>query len=542
MRPKYNYCSLLFRKNHLKRRVICIEACQNIQTMKKELIIISLAVLLPAGAAAQQVLTLEDCRTMAIQANKDIEQARMKVEMASYDRKIAAANYYPKVQAFGTVQYISGDFSLLGEDTMPQLGDAGTRAQAAYRQKMQQMQDMIFSDPALLAELMGSKMWQTVFMQMQNVDVSNALNAIGSQVDGTIEQVSHPEVSPVIVGVVSVQQPVFAGGKIIAANRMAAAAEELAREQYDGSYSEILVTVDQAYWQVVSLEAKKRLAENYADLLEQMEHDVEVSIGEGVATEADALKIRVKANEARMMRTRAVNGLTLSKMLLCKQTGLPLDTDIVLADESLDAIPLPVDSHDKSMEQILADRNETRQLELASRIYDEKVAIARADMLPTVALTANYIAMVPNLSDGFTRDFGGGRFTGGVVVKVPIFHGTEALQKTRKAQAEATIYRTKYDDACNLVNLQVSQLRKARGEALDRLAMAESNLSSAEENLRTATVGFEEGIVDSNTALAAQTAWLQAHSEYIDAGIELQINNSNLLRAEGSYISDIDGQ
>ena len=542
MRPKYNYCSLLFLKNYLKRRIICIVACQNIQTMKKELIIISLAVLLPAGAAAQQVLTLEDCRTMAIQANKDIEQARMKVEMASYDRKIAAANYYPKVQAFGAVQYISGDFSLLGEDTMPRLGDAGTRAQAAYRQKMQQMQDMIFSDPALLAELMGSKMWQTVFMQMQNVDVSNALNAIGSQVDGTIEQVSHPEVSPVIVGVVSVQQPVFAGGKIIAANRMAAAAEELAREQYDGSYSEILVTVDQAYWQVVSLEAKKRLAENYADLLEQMEHDVEVSIGEGVATEADALKIRVKANEARMMRTRAVNGLTLSKMLLCKQTGLPLDTDIVLADEALDAIPLPVDSHDKSMEQILSDRNETRQLELASRIYDEKVAIARADMLPTVALTANYIAMVPNLSDGFTRDFGGGRFTGGVVVKVPIFHGTEALQKTRKAQAEATICRTKYDDACNLVNLQVSQLRKARGEALDRLAMAESNLSSAEENLRTATVGFEEGIVDSNTALAAQTAWLQAHSEYIDAGIELQINNSNLLRAEGSYIPDIDGQ
>ena len=43
---------------------------------------------------------------------------------------------------------------------------------------------------------------------------------------------------------------------------------------------------------------------------------------------------------------------------------------------------------------------------------------------------------------------------------------------------------------------------------------------------------------DTDTALGAQTAWLQANSEFIDAGIDLQMNNAELLKAEGSYTSD----
>ena len=120
------------------------------------------------------------------------------------------------------------------------------------------------------------------------------------------------------------------------------------------------------------------------------------------------------------------------------------------------------------------------------------------------------------------------------MVNIPIFHGFEAMSKTRKAKAEATLYRTQLEDAKNLINLQVTQLRKQEGEAFEKLTMAQNNLSSAEENLRTATVGFEEGVIETNTALAAQTAWLKAHSEYIDAGIELQMLAANLNKAEGN--------
>ena len=154
-------------------------------------------------------------------------------------------------------------------------------------------------------------------------------------------------------------------------------------------------------------------------------------------------------------------------------------------------------------------------------------------MMPKVALMAGYSVTNPNLKNGFEKDWGG-FFNAGVMVNIPIFHGFEAMSKTRKAKAEATLYRTQLEDAKNLINLQVTQLRKQEGEAFEKLTMAQSNLASAEENLRTATIGFEEGVIETNTALAAQTAWLKAHSEYIDAGIELQMLAANLNKAEGN--------
>jgi outer membrane protein TolC len=131
-------------------------------------------------------------------------------------------------------------------------------------------------------------------------------------------------------------------------------------------------------------------------------------------------------------------------------------------------------------------------------------------------------------------------YNAGVVVNIPVFHGFEALNKTRKAKAEATLYQSKYDNARNLINLQVSQLRLQKTEALEKLNMANANVKSAEENLRTANIGYEAGVITTNTALAAHTAWLSAHSECIDAGIELQMTNANLQKAEGDFRSDLD--
>ena len=166
------------------------------------------------------------------------------------------------------------------------------------------------------------------------------------------------------------------------------------------------------------------------------------------------------------------------------------------------------------------------------KIYDQKIKVARADMMPQIALNANYLFMTPNFSDGFQTNLSG-FWTVGASVKIPIFHGLEALKKTQKAKVEAALYRSKYEESVNMVNLEVSQLIARRSEAIEGLSMARSNLDCAEENLKTAMLGFEEGVVESSVTLAAQAAWLKAHSQYIDAGIELQMVQSNLDCAQG---------
>lgn len=527
--------------------------------MKNYIIAALLVISTAVPCYAQQTLTLEECRRMAVSADKDLEQARTSVEMAGYDRKIARANYLPNVAAVGAYMYNNRDIALVNDTQSQMLQNAGTLLEqqvgtalgGAVSQigtqmsgAMTQLMTAIQTNPALAAEYMSSPMWQTVLGMVQGLDpaslagqlpsIADPVNALGREIDDAL----HPDIHNVWLGAITVQQPVFVGGKIIYSNQMAALAEDLAKTQYDMKYADVVVDVDQAYWQIVSIANKKKLAESYADLLHSMESDVRTAVEAGVKTESDLLQVRVKANEADMLLSKSSNGLVLAKMLLCKKIGLPLDSEITLADESLEAVPVPSIDTPKNMDDVYADRPETRSLGLASQIYDRKAKIARADMMPKVALMANYLLTNPNVYNGFQNTWQGGMFNAGVTVSVPIFHGFEAGNKYRKAKAEATLYQTRYDDAKELINLQITQQRHLLDEALEKLQMASSNLDSAEENLRKATIGHEAGVIPTNTAISAHTAWLSAHSEYIDAGIELQMAYSNLQRAEGNYQSE----
>lgn len=479
---------------------------------------------LPTYAGAQQVLTLDECRQMAVENNNSLKTAQQKIKVAGYDRNIALANYFPKITATGTYMYTSRDWKLIDDDKAVEIQNAGTTLQNDVTNKMMQ----IMSDKDVMTKYMTDAAFKKLIDGLQTTDIATPINAIGQHITDALTLDMHN----LCGAVVSVQQPVFMGGKIVASNQMAKYAEELAQSQYDAEHAQVLADIEQAYWQIVSIAAKKNLAENYADLLRQMGKDVDALVAEGFATPSDALTIKVKMNEAEMLYTKATNGLALAKMLLCKECGLPLDSEITLADETLDAIPVPQMSPVISDEEVYAARPEIRSLDLAKKIYDKKVAVVRADGLPTVAVMANYAVTNPNVYNGFQNKFGG-FFSAGVLVNVPIFHGTEAIQKTRKAKAEAALTQYRLDDAKEMISLQVAQLRQQEGEALEKLTMAESNLENAEENLRVATAGWNEGMIASNVVLQAQTAWLQAHSEYIETGVELQMCSVNLAKAEG---------
>ncbi|MCI7177459.1 MAG: TolC family protein [Candidatus Cryptobacteroides sp.] len=493
--------------------------------MKKTMWIIAAALcVLPTYAGAQQVLTLDECRQMAVENNNSLKTAQQKIKVAGYDRNIALANYFPKITATGTYMYTSRDWKLIDDDKAAEIQNAGTTLQNDVTNKMMQ----IMSDKDVMTKYMTDAAFKKLIDGLQTTDIATPINAIGQHITDALTLDMHN----LCGAVVSVQQPVFMGGKIVASNQMAKYAEELAKSQYDAEHAQVLADIEQAYWQIVSIAAKKNLAENYADLLRQMGKDVDALVAEGFATPSDALTIKVKMNEAEMLYTKATNGLALAKMLLCKECGLPLDSEITLADETLDAIPVPQMSPVISDEEVYAARPEIKSLDLAKKIYDKKVAVVRADGLPTVAVMANYAVTNPNVFNGFQNKFGG-FFSAGVLVNVPIFHGTEAIQKTRKAKAEAALTQYRLDDAKEMISLQVAQLRQQEGEALEKLTMAESNLENAEENLRVATAGWNEGMIASNVVLQAQTAWLQAHSEYIETGVELQMCAVNLAKAEG---------
>ena len=356
-----------------------------------------------------------------------------------------------------------------------------------------------------------------------------ALNGVGQG----IVDAFRTDTRNLYAGAATLTQPIFMGGKILAYNKITKYAEQLAASQHATGMQDVVMSTDQAYWQVISLVNKKRLAESFVELVRKLDSDVNKMLEEGVATQADALSVRVKVNEAEMALVQVEDGLSLSKMVLCQLCGLPLDTEIRLADEEMEDLALPDTFTESNVNTALANREELKSLELASKIYRQKVNVARAGYLPSIGLTASYLFSNPSLFNGFENKFRG-TWGIGVVVTIPVFHWGENIYKVRAAKAEANIARYRLDDAREKIELQVTQNSYKVNEAVKKLAMAEKNMEKAEENLRYANFGFREGVIPTSNVLEAQTAWLSAQSGKIDAQIDLKMSEIYLNKSMGT--------
>lgn len=476
----------------------------------------SLLLLLGAtlSSYAQQVLTLDSCRALALANNKELRISQEKVNAAHYEKKAAFTNYLPKIDLTGGYMRTQKEISLLSDAQKQSIGNMGTNLG-------NQLQQLVAANPGLAAGLQE-------LLPGAVAGLTDGLNAVGQ---GLVDAF-RTDTRNMTVGAATLTQPLFMGGKIIAYNKITKYAERLAESQHATGMQDLILQTDQIYWQIISLVNKKKLAENFLELVQKLDSDVDKMIKEGVATKADGLSVKVKVNEAEMMLTQVDNGLNLSKMLLCQLCGLPLETDFQLADESMKDLPLPNTYTEANVSTALSNREELKSLELASEIYRQKVNVVRADFLPSVALTANYLVTNPSLINGFENKFRG-MWAAGVVVKIPVFHWGEGIYKVKAAKAEANIARYKLEDIKEKVELQVTQNSYKVNESTKKLALAEKNMEKAEENLRYANLGFKEGVIPTSNVLEAQTAWFSAQAGKIDAQIDVKMSELYLNKSMG---------
>ncbi len=485
--------------------------------MKGTLSLVLLFFGLSSGIQAQRTLNLDSCRALALSNNKELRMSKEKVNAAHYQQKAAFTNFLPKIDMMGAYMRTEKEISLLSDDQKSAISNIGT-AVAPMGQKLQQI---LSSDPSLAPLLTP--------LQSVMGTLPGALNQVGQ---GMVDAL-RTDTRNMFGGMVTLTQPIFMGGKIIAYNKITKFAEQLAESQHATELQDVILNTDQAYWQVISLVNKKKLAESFLELVKKLDSDVSKMVAEGVATKADELSVKVKVNEAEMTLTKVENGLSLSKMVLCQLCGIPLDTPITLADESMENITLPDTYIEGNVNTALSNREELKSLELASKIYRQKVNVTRSEFLPSVGLTATYLVTNPSLVNGFERKMRG-MWGVGMMVKIPVFHWGEGIYKVRAAKAEANIAQYKLDDVKEKVELQVTQATYKVNEATKKLAMAEKNMAKADENLRYANLGFQEGVIPTSNVLEAQTAWLSAQSGKIDAQIDVKMSEIYLNKSMGT--------
>ena len=465
--------------------------------------------------------TLSQCREMALTKGasaKSQEELRL---AAKYNRQAALAAMFPRVTANGSYMWNSKNAHLLANSTEFSFGTATVNPDGTS--------SFTWSGESGFGQLAEDVKGTALEQPVRDLE-ANAGQHIADAYQMMYDKLTL-DLTHIVVAQVGITQPIYTGGRLTQMYKIAKATENMANIEANAKHDETIYAVDEAYWRVVSVSRKRQLAEQYYSLLCQLENDVKEALAEGLVTQADLLKVTTKRGEAEVKRLQAENGLTLSNMALAQVCGLPLGTAFSLDESGLTETFLPSDS--VNTETAVENRSELQLLQESEKIAKSNAMLMAAGLQPNIVASAGYIYTNPNADNGFSSNWDGkGFFTAGVVVSVPIVHADDILRyKAAKHAANAVSLKT--EETRELLTLQTTQANQKLMEAQQKIALARLTQNNAAEVLRMAQESYDAGMITASELMQAQTAWLAAATDLVDAETEAKTTETQLRKYLG---------
>lgn len=447
----------------------------------KRILTLSLWLLAGLPATAQDTLTLARCRELALKHNKEMQAALHQTDYARYTAKSLWANFFPNFTLEGTGLYSNMDGSF---------GVAGGNL------------------PTFLPDATGQPMPNGGFAYFPGVDL-------------------HYKVGAVFMGGLSLEQPLYMGGKLRAAYRMGQLGQRMAQAQATLTTTEVILQTDEAYANVVKARQMQEVAQAYHALLEELLKNVQSARRHGLKTKNDELKVQVKLNESELHIRRAENALRLATMNLCHCIGRPLLTPL----HTTSALP-DVETSETLQTSDVSRRPEYILLEHKVEMARQQVNIERSGLLPQIGLkgTYNYLhGMEMNHETLFDQP----AFAVMLNVKVPLFHFGERANKVRAAKAQLAQTRLAREDLQEKMLLELTQAAHNLDEALLECRIATRSLEQADENRRVSRSHYDAGMETLSDLLEAQALWQQAFQTQIDSRYRLYLKQIAYRKAAG---------
>ena len=412
-----------------------------------------------------QPLSLQDCRRLALEHNEQMQMADNAMRQAELDRKIAFAQYLPKV-----------DGSFTG-------------------------------------------------ILMKDIDIIGmSLQARGTYLAG-----------------INITQPLYVGGKITAANRLAAIGQKVSEEQRRKTEMQLIANVDHAYYQLIAVRSKVQMLEAYARQVQSLYDKVQLSVNAELATDNDLLRVSAKQSEITYQLQKARNGEQLCQLALANVIGLDFDAAITPTDTALSVTPV---TQLTQLPEDIASRPELALLQQQVEAKQAALKMTRANYLPTVALVGRY-SYYDNLKlkgellnlNGTPIDvsytFSKGAPMALLSVNVPLFHWGAELKKAKKAKFDVENARLQLQQGERGMRIEVRQAVQNLTVGQQMVETATLSQQQADENLRNMRLRYDNQMVTMTDLLDAQSQWQQAHSNLIEAQTQQRIYETEYLRVTG---------
>ena len=329
-----------------------------------------------------------------------------------------------------------------------------------------------------------------------------------------------------ITGGVTLTQPIFAGGQIVNGNKLAEIGVDMSRLQLAQTENEVRLTVEQFYWQIITIEEKRKTLALMDTMLVRLHHDVEVAVNAGVTTRNDLLQVQLRQNEIQSAIINLESGLGIAKKMLSQYMGLgPTEIDIV-NNVSIEDAPAFPDDIFVVPQDVLSSTIEYRMLRNNVDASKLQYKMAVGKNLPTVGAGVGY--MYDNLS-GKDHSFG----VAFVSVSVPIsgwWGGSHSMKKQRLAVMNSQMT---FEDNQSLLIIKMDKAWSDLKDAWQQIGIERKSIEQSTENLRLNRDYYHAGTTTLSDLLDAQSLFQQSRDKYVESYSQFRIKRVEYLQATG---------
>jgi len=438
---------------------------------------IVLGLMLFGTALAAQNIKLDSAKTLALENNKRIKQAKYKLESSKKVKESAFTNYFPKIEASG--------FAMRSSDYLLDI--------------------------------------QTPEMNLPVYD-GNPVNLPNATQFAYVPSLSIQSLDYVNTAMITATQPLYVGGRIRNGNKLANLGEEISQYQLNLSTDQVLTTTEDYYWKLVALKEKKLTLESYEKLLYTLQKEVQDYYDAGLIKKSDLLKVKLELNKIETNKLKLDNGIEMLKMVFCQHIGITYNQSFNVNDSIVSI--LPPESFFITTDKALENRNEYKMLNKAIEAEELQKKMARGEYLPQFAIGVSGMYL-----DAFEQNNTYGLAFASL--SIPISDWWGGSKKLQEHDLKIKIAQTNLEDKSELLQLQMTKSYKDLVISYKQIEIAKTSLKQSLEYQKELEDTFDAGLTNTSDLLEARALSQQAKDALIDAKIQYKINISNYLLAVG---------
>ncbi len=327
----------------------------------------------------------------------------------------------------------------------------------------------------------------------------------------------------------SFTMPLYTGGRLTAGYKSAKLNYLSSQESARQTTQETVFNVKRGFNNCLLAAQLVQVTEESLELAEKLLQNVRNMYEVGMSSRLDLLRAEVRVANLKPPVIQAHNNRALAELSLKTLLGLDIERPVEIVGE-MTYSPVEIDL-EESIARSLASRPELNQLLYQKQMAGEMIKIAKADYLPTIAISGTYNFWADNFN--FKRNNWQSFYAFNLVLNIPIFNGLRT--PARVAQSKALIRELEFTEKglVNNIKFEVQSAYLNLNQAKESLLSQEKNVDAARESVRVAELNYAEGLITITDVGSAQVAFSEARINYLRAIYEYVISLAQLEKAMG---------